>query len=351
MARLGVTFDDISHAATAIVEAGEEPTVDRVRERLGTGSKSTIAPLLKRWRSERVREVNTEGLPEELLTAIKTLHRQVNIAADKRIASASESYQAELNALTTRLNESRTEASTLADQVEQLERKLAAAEQALEERTSNLIDTQNLLERESLKCQQADALLLEARDAVNELKQENREARAQFAHYQERSAEDRQSEREQFRTTNQQLMIQIDALRAQVASFEERGVQAAAENQDLRKHNLALEQDQIRITHQCDTLAAQVCQLTEALEVEQAQSCQLKAENIAVIEKLALAANANKASEKELLLVNQSLTRTDKELERCRQALADRTLESRELLKELAVLQGQLKQIIGARES
>ena len=49
MARIGVTFDDIAQAADLIETQGEKPTVDRVREVLGTGSKSTIAPLLKRW--------------------------------------------------------------------------------------------------------------------------------------------------------------------------------------------------------------------------------------------------------------------------------------------------------------
>ena len=44
MARPGVTYYDISRAAEAVKARGCEPTIDRVREQLGTGSKSTIAP-------------------------------------------------------------------------------------------------------------------------------------------------------------------------------------------------------------------------------------------------------------------------------------------------------------------
>lgn len=55
MARIGVTFLDVSKAAEALRAHGQEPTVDRVREHLGTGSKSTIAPLLKRWREQQGR--------------------------------------------------------------------------------------------------------------------------------------------------------------------------------------------------------------------------------------------------------------------------------------------------------
>ncbi|WP_367808690.1 DNA-binding protein, partial [Alteromonas macleodii] len=41
MARAGVTYHDVAKAAEAIKSRHQEPTVDRVREHLGTGSKST----------------------------------------------------------------------------------------------------------------------------------------------------------------------------------------------------------------------------------------------------------------------------------------------------------------------
>ena len=66
MARAGVTYHDVAKAAEAIKSQRQEPTVDRVREHLGTGSKSTIAPLLKRWRSDNGEAVDTGGLPNDL---------------------------------------------------------------------------------------------------------------------------------------------------------------------------------------------------------------------------------------------------------------------------------------------
>ncbi len=45
MARAGVTYYDVAKAAETIKTGGQEPTVDRVREQLGTGSRSTIAAL------------------------------------------------------------------------------------------------------------------------------------------------------------------------------------------------------------------------------------------------------------------------------------------------------------------
>lgn len=50
MSRPGVTQADIEQAATALQSRGKNPTVDSVREFLGTGSKSTITRHLRAWK-------------------------------------------------------------------------------------------------------------------------------------------------------------------------------------------------------------------------------------------------------------------------------------------------------------
>ena len=77
MARAGVTYHDVAKAAEAIRSQRQEPTVDRVREHLGTGSKSTIAPLLKRWRSDNGEAADIGGLPNDLIEVVKSLHERV----------------------------------------------------------------------------------------------------------------------------------------------------------------------------------------------------------------------------------------------------------------------------------
>jgi len=42
----GVSAGDIERAADALLRAGERPTIEKVREKLGTGSPNTINPLL-----------------------------------------------------------------------------------------------------------------------------------------------------------------------------------------------------------------------------------------------------------------------------------------------------------------
>jgi len=45
----GVRQADVSHAADALLRQGERPTIDKVREKIGSGSPNTINPLLDVW--------------------------------------------------------------------------------------------------------------------------------------------------------------------------------------------------------------------------------------------------------------------------------------------------------------
>lgn len=45
----GITQSDVSHAADSLLRAGERPTIDKVRARIGKGSPNTINPMLDAW--------------------------------------------------------------------------------------------------------------------------------------------------------------------------------------------------------------------------------------------------------------------------------------------------------------
>lgn len=45
----GVTAGDIERTADTLLRSGERPTIDKVRQKLGTGSPNTINPLLDAW--------------------------------------------------------------------------------------------------------------------------------------------------------------------------------------------------------------------------------------------------------------------------------------------------------------
>ena len=49
LARLGRTFWPPFEAADALVHEGLRPTIERVRQKIGSGSPNTVSPMLERW--------------------------------------------------------------------------------------------------------------------------------------------------------------------------------------------------------------------------------------------------------------------------------------------------------------
>src|SRR6202051_4866914 len=45
----GVTAADVERAADSLLRLGHRPTIERIREQLGTGSPNTINPMLDAW--------------------------------------------------------------------------------------------------------------------------------------------------------------------------------------------------------------------------------------------------------------------------------------------------------------
>ncbi len=99
MGRAGILFSHVAKAAAKLVEDGKNPTVDNVREALGsTGSKSTIAPMLKRWKAEHAEDVVEAelGVPAELLHAIKGVYDKLQGDVQQQLADANAAHQAAL---------------------------------------------------------------------------------------------------------------------------------------------------------------------------------------------------------------------------------------------------------------
>jgi len=72
MAR-GITQQDVFEAADALLSRGERPTIDRVRQELGSGSPNTINPHLDSWwlaLGKRVGGVQSDGLPPSVVQAM-----------------------------------------------------------------------------------------------------------------------------------------------------------------------------------------------------------------------------------------------------------------------------------------
>ena len=200
MARAGVTYHDIAKAAEAIKTQGQEPTVDRVREHLGTGSKSTIAPLLKRWRSDNGEAADVSGLPNDLVEVVKSLHERVQQMADHRIEQARQEFETLKEELRKELTHADNTMAQLTARQRDLENQTERLSKEKSEQSRSLEDARVSLAKAESQRDEAAARIVELKESVAELKQENKDIRDHFEHYQQRTAEDRQQEREQFRS-------------------------------------------------------------------------------------------------------------------------------------------------------
>lgn len=110
MAR-GITQDHVNAAADAILGAGENPTVEKVRAALGTGSPNTITRMLDTWRSqlgERLRQLSTlPELPAPVGQVMVDLWRLASEQAERALTSRFADQQAALEAAQAQLTRER----------------------------------------------------------------------------------------------------------------------------------------------------------------------------------------------------------------------------------------------------
>jgi chromosome segregation ATPase len=243
MARAGVNFVQISKAADSLLARGLVPTVERVRLELGTGSSSTIAPLLKQWKSLRGDADAAGGLPIDLIDAVKSLHERLQSAADAKINSAESEQHRVLASLKQSLDDANNTSAQLKNQQQSLELQLNSM---TSKHQSTLKELDTLRVSESVTRTQCDGFqerLTELKSSYDELKHENRTTREQAEHYQQHMASDRHQEREQFRYTVQQLQIQLDQSLLQYQKLDR---QYHELHEQKKSADLALEQCRVQ---------------------------------------------------------------------------------------------------------
>ena len=134
MARPGITFEQVAAVADAMLGIGQQPTINGVRDRIGTGSPNTIHKHLLVWRTARPRAIAAAPeLPASLASAIATEIERAAASArseveDKlvqsqaeavELANAGEVLETERDALLEQVVELTTHRDTLAGKAEQ----------------------------------------------------------------------------------------------------------------------------------------------------------------------------------------------------------------------------------------
>jgi len=229
MARPGIGYEEVKAAAIKLLEQGVNPSIQRVRELLGTGSNSTIAEHLKRWQqdcTERPNLAMPTVVPEALANAVESFwwvaleqaeahYQQLRAEAEQTVEKAEQERDEAIRAKQQALEQvsglqqqwesSQREARELADQllVERERRALTEAEvKAAEQRTV-------------AATQIAEQVRSEAENRLNKLEKALQQSRDE-AERQSAAAEQRLlAERERSESHEQRLMQVVEQNRAE----------------------------------------------------------------------------------------------------------------------------------------
>lgn len=281
MARAGITYAEVEQAASNLAVDGKNPTVDAVRAALGgTGSKSTIAPMLKRWKSVHREQVSAqqEGIPKELLEVVKGLHAHLQQDAQLQVQAAQAGAEAVVSECRQQLSDADAATAELAARRDALESALAQEKN----RREQLETAHHALQLTCVTAQaQGAGLLQRLTDRQNEIDSLNRQlnqSRTQFEHYQEAVATQRASEREVAQQRCNRLEQELGALRRSLTSQQKTITQREAELEQASRHSDQLESElhTLRQTHQA--VVAERQQLGQQIATQSVLCSELRAQ-------------------------------------------------------------------------
>jgi septal ring factor EnvC (AmiA/AmiB activator) len=150
MGRIGITKDDVFAACKTLLKEGANLTVANVREELGTGSYTTLLPLIDAFKTsfkETTEQAAAEGgglpaLPVDLgdqgSKFIQDIWWQATTQANKRIEEVSAQFKKELAEMQTQLTAKAEELAQALTDITRLEKELGLIVTENDEKTKGL---------------------------------------------------------------------------------------------------------------------------------------------------------------------------------------------------------------------
>lgn len=239
----GVQREEVWAAADALIAAGERPTIERVRLKIGRGSPNTVSPMLEGWFATLAPRLGVaatgaqaeEGAPKELLQALDKVWAAAVVAARDEADRVLEPERDKLAQLGKELDSQR---QLLLERESVLAQRGATFEHALEMLRAQLRDQAVQLEkvgRELERTRSSLATLVQERDAD----------RRQFDEQLRILAEERQRTDQRASANEKRLLEEVDRARQEAKqstrALEDASQKHTTEKQALERTNVLLE--------------------------------------------------------------------------------------------------------------
>ena len=262
MARPGIEFKDVERIARRLFSQGMTPSVQKIRNELGTGSNTTIAKHLSTWResfSEGKSPALPESVPEDLMNPIDDFWSTA-------VARAESNYQKFKEELEARLAEAESDKQQAVEQLEgqsqensRLTRELNEVNtdlQELDRKNSNLEGKNEAIEKELNNVQQLNGQMM---DMSHEQRQSFDTALSEMQVNHQKEVSDIQDRSDK---TENRLLMEIDQLRQSVKKHETK----QKEERDLyRKQIDTLQQREVALQADLHKLQQEHIQAKTAL--------------------------------------------------------------------------------------
>lgn len=129
MTRTGIDYDDVKQASVKLLSQGIAPSVQKIREVLGTGSNTTIAEHLKVWREDYAKKSIHHlpaSLPKELISSLEVLWQTAMEQAENQLSAYKESLENEHEKIQQEKQDSEKNQTALKQQLSDLSEQLVS---------------------------------------------------------------------------------------------------------------------------------------------------------------------------------------------------------------------------------
>jgi len=346
MSRTGITFEEVKKAIAELQGRQKNPTVDSIREILGTGSKSTIARFLREWRAQHGLGSDSDSrLPSDLLGIVNGLWDVLQHKAGTQI----EQYRLEFDTKTVQIQQQLIQARQLEASMRQtihtLEEQLHQQNEGMQQLKAKLMTesqekirmTERTASLES-RCQENHAENQRLHQLLKHV-QENLEhyqaATQQLRQEQSLAMEKQQNEYEQRLSS---LAVQANTAANEKSVVKAQYEQLAKAHESLMAEHKTLKQENTEIHSQHEVLKIMHNKIRHDHD-------SMKEKNQAQFTELTVLQNTAIELKLNITLRNEKIASLEEAISSSNDKIETLRHESLFTLQEKASLEGQLKQI------
>lgn len=261
MTRPGVTYFEVATTAQEIIASGLEPTIERIRAKLKTGSNSTIGTHLRVFRTKQdpMQQLATkEKIPEELVGLLKGLWERVILQAETKvdsIKSESENEMEKNKQVITQLQKDNAKLSQVESQLKKERDALTQEKSALEQMVHK-----SAAEMAAINTRH-DGLLQQLTDKqtrVDELHKQNQQTQTNLEHYRTASFEQRQQELQRFESQMQTLSQTLQQLKCENDTLKQQNNQLQQSQHELQSAQKSTQVELVKMTKSFESVSAEL---------------------------------------------------------------------------------------------